>query len=207
MEGCRIIDHLETHLALAIYLGIDEEDEHFVDLLFALDTDRQRCDEVRMRAHCSALDRADTEIGATRPRVMFADQGPKRPKKKLKEISHFCELLSASKMHQNAIFRINVSVDANSALWQQVHPQTHRELKEADLSNTVSLAALLASDTRDLSDMAKLVLAVILSYSLFYLFGGPWLGPRQGAKWSQRNIIFFKKKKGGQSSITTFPVF
>lgn len=40
VESCRVIDHLEAHLALSTYLGTHEEGEHFIDLLFALDTDK-----------------------------------------------------------------------------------------------------------------------------------------------------------------------
>lgn len=195
---CGIIEHLEANLALATYLDVGEEDEHFIDLLFAFDAERPRCDEVRVHAHGPG----PAPISTGRPRVMFVDERRKRqkPMKRLKKVPHFCELLGAPKVHNNAVFRVNVTVEADNTMW--LHRHTPRVLKEADLSHPISLAAILASDTRELSDMARLVLAVILSYSLFYLFEGPWLGSRQDADWSRDNIIFFKQ--GGKVPLRPF---
>lgn len=187
---CGIIEQLEAHLALAAYLNTAEEEEQFIDLLFALETERPRCDEVRIYAHSPT----PTSIGRS---VMFADELRNRPRsmkrlKKLEKVPHFCDLLGVPKRHSNAVFRVNVSVGADQSMW--LHRHTPRVLKQEDVCHPVSLADILASDTRELSEMAKLVLAVVLSYSLYYLFEGPWLGPRQAAEWSQKNIIFFKKR-------------
>lgn len=192
---CSIIEQLEAHLALAAYLNTGEEDEQFIDLLFALDTERPRRDEVRIYAHGPA----PTSTGRS---VMFAGELRNRPRpmKTLKKVSHFCDLLGVPKRHNNAVFRVNVSVGADNSMW--LHRNTPRVLKQADVSHPISLADILTSDTRELSDMAKLVLAVVLSYSLYYLFEGPWLGPRQAAEWSQKNIIFFRK--GGEVPLRPF---
>jgi hypothetical protein len=46
---------------------------------------------------------------------------------------------------------------------------------------------LLASQDKDWTELAKMALGVILAYSLFYLYGGPWAKER----WSRTNLFFF----------------
>jgi hypothetical protein len=69
----------------------------------------------------------------------------------------------------------------------QSHKLDERTHMEVSLQQQVNLKALLASQDKDWTELAKMTLAVILAYSLFYLYGGPWAKER----WSRTNIFFF----------------
>jgi hypothetical protein len=198
LGDCDVIEHLEARLALATYSNISEGEEHFVDMLLALDTETPLWGEMRIHTHSPTPFSTDANTRPAVPKVMFQDKCNKASSaawkwrmKKPKRIPHFCKLLDASNRHINAALRVNLTLGADNDIWQ--HHPTPRVLEQVNLSHSVSLAAILASDTRDLTDMAKLVLAVILSYSLFYLYEGPWLGARNATGWSRENIVFFKK--------------
>lgn len=207
--GCSVIKRLKTRLALATYSGIIEDEQHFVDMLLALDTEKPLWSEMRMHTHIDECGFTGADIKPAVPKVMFADNRGKpttatyKPRGRAKPIPYFCKLLDASKAHFNATFRVNVTLDTNNEMWQ--HQPSNRYPKQADLSHSISLGDILASDTRDLNEMAKLVLALILSYSLFYLYGSPWLGPQNAAEWSRDKIIFFMKDgKDGKVPLRPF---
>lgn len=197
-SNCSVIEGLETLLALATYSNLIDEESHFVDALFALDTEKPVWDEVRIHTHSLVFTSTVADTRAAVPTVKFADARGKFGSaarewwlNKPKRIPHFCQLLDQSMAHIRATRRLNITLDAEKDMWQ--HLPTDRFLMQDDLSESVSLTGILASDTRYLSDMSKLVLAVILSYSFFYLYQGPWLGTRNVAGLSREKIIFFKK--------------
>jgi len=83
-------------------------------------------------------------------------------------------------------WRLNIVLDPAGAGIQS-HIPDERTYKQVSLRQQVNLKTLLASPDKDWTELAKITLAVILSYSLFYLYGGSWVKER----WSRRNIVFF----------------
>ena len=72
------------------------------------------------------------------------------------------------------------------------HKIGSRTHNDASLRQQIDLKTLLASPDKDWTEMTKITLAVILAYSLFYLYGGSWVSER----WSQTNILFFGGEDG-----------
>lgn len=56
------------------------------------------------------------------------------------------------------------------------------------MQEQVTLKALLAQRDKDWTELAKITLAILLTYSLFHFYGGSWAKDR----WSRTNIVFFK---------------
>lgn len=184
-------------------MNLSESQGHFFDVLFAPVTETTLSVEMRIHTHNPAPDYARSAV----PKVTFADEGGKATStaewwaKKPRQVSHFCKLLGPSKKHVNATNRVNVVLDANNDIWRHL-PTHNRFLDQPDLSRSISLTTILDSGKRDLNGMAKLMLAVILSYSLLYLYGGPWLIARNAAGLNRDAIFFFEK--GGKILLRPF---
>lgn len=69
----------------------------------------------------------------------------------------------------------------------QGHNPQKRTYNALDLSQQRTLQSLLSNSGKDWTSFAKLTLAVMISYSLYYLYGSIWASGR----WSRLNIIFF----------------
>lgn len=195
-SDCGFDAHSNTRLALATYSDMTEEEDHFVDVLFGPAPQTPLWVEVRIHKHSPAPTR-------TRPavtKVVFADRGGKSAsmarewwKKTPDKLLSFCNLLGPNK--KNVLLtncRLNVAVDRQHDIWRH-NPTDTRFLKENESPHSISLSAILAPNTGELNGMAKLVLAVTLAYSLFYLYEGPWLRGRNVEALSRENITFFKK--------------
>ncbi|KAK8131810.1 hypothetical protein PG984_008248 [Apiospora sp. TS-2023a] len=149
-------------------------------------------DEVRIHMHSSSSTLLDKNTRHAVPKITFPDKLDKALSltgkwrlKNAKPIPHFCDLLATSRPNKP---RVNVTLGPDNELWQ--HLPTPNRLKQV---NPVSLAAILGrDDTHDINQMARLMLAVILGYSLFYLYEGPWLGTRRVAGLSREKILFFQ---------------
>lgn len=184
-------------------MNMSEGQRHFVDVLFSPVMETPLWVEVRIHTHRPASDHAAPAV----PKVTFADEGDKAASKaewwakKPRQVSHFCKLMSPSKRQINATNRVNVVLDTNDDIWRHL-PTHNRFLHKPDLSHSVSLASILDSGKRDLNGMAKLMLAVILSYSLLYLYGGPWLMTRNAAGLSRDAVYFFQT--GGRVLLRPF---
>jgi hypothetical protein len=71
------------------------------------------------------------------------------------------------------------------------HELQERTYNAAALTQQRTLKSLLSSTSKDWTSFAKLTLAVMVSYSLCYLYGSMWASER----WSRLNIIFFSDGK------------
>jgi len=83
-------------------------------------------------------------------------------------------------------YRLNIVLDS-AGTGIQSHKPDERTHMEMSLQQQVNLKTLLASQDKDWTELAKMALGVILAYSLFYLYGGPWAKER----WSRTNFFFF----------------
>lgn len=203
-DGCGLIEHSKTkaRLALATYWNVSKEDP-FLDVLFALEplgTETPLWTEFRIHAHSSESTSPDAGTTPAVSRVAFPDKhvraastAPVWRMKTPKQIERFCRLLDPSLPHFRSMYRVNLTLDAADDIWQ--HVPTARFLDQADLSHFTSLGAILAASgmCEFNNDMTKLMLAAILSYSLFYLYEGPWLRARSAVGWDRESIVFFRK--------------
>jgi hypothetical protein len=97
-----------------------------------------------------------------------------------------CSVLKTHSGSRSDFWRLNIVLDPAGAGIQSHNP-VERTYKQVSLQQQVNLKNLLASPDKDWTEMAKMTLAVILAYSLFYLYGGSWARER----WSRTNIVFF----------------
>jgi hypothetical protein len=97
-----------------------------------------------------------------------------------------CELLRASTQRHSDWYKFNIELDPKIAGVRNHKPQ-ERLYKGLASQKQLTLKHLLASAGKDWTRFAKLSLAVIVSYSLFYLYGSRWACE----KWSRLNITLF----------------
>lgn len=100
-----------------------------------------------------------------------------------------CNILKApSKAYD--IWRLNIVLNPTEVGFQN-HKPNEGTYKPDISQEEKNLKSLLASQAKDWTVMAKFTLALILSYSLFYFYGGSWVKGR----WSRKNIVFFEDGK------------
>jgi hypothetical protein len=97
-----------------------------------------------------------------------------------------CGILQKFTHRQSDWCRFHIELDPDIGVVQSHNPQ-QKLYKGITTKNQLTLKHLLAHGGKDWSRFAKLSLAVILSYSLFYLYGSRWVSER----WSRLNIFFF----------------
>lgn len=82
-------------------------------------------------------------------------------------------------------WRLNVELRAAKLnRWWQDQPRTY--LSES-LQTQIDLKALVSGQSSTLLGISKMTLSVMLAYSLYYLYRGPWAEGR----WKRENIVFF----------------
>ncbi|KAB8272424.1 hypothetical protein BDV30DRAFT_239508 [Aspergillus minisclerotigenes] len=177
---CNIHPEFEARLVLSTYLGRSAAAEGFdIEVLCSLDTDHQGWAEIGVLAPESR--------SAAAPRVRFEDPEIQvRPRwyvEKPNMVQFICKSIRTG--HIGQVFRFNFVLD-NEKLWQHRTSERHRSSERME---SVTLYQLLSAGLSEWSAVDKLVLALILGYSLFYFYDGSWLGGR----WTRHNIVFFTK--------------
>ena len=110
-------------------------------------------------------------------------------------VGHICDLLGAAAIPERSVSSVLYKCTLDESNYFMKHGTALRARAPQRVMQADSLAIILASHNDEPPAMTRLMLGVILSYSVFYLIGGPWLssGPKGG--WL-RDSIFFVKKNG-----------
>lgn len=184
--GASCPGHLDSAacLLLATYSDRAEaEDLRPLDVLFTFDPERTVWGEVRILVRLANMQEERAEI----PKVRFAlppIECPVRWKHPQPQcVARVCEMLGNKQLTK--LFRMNSVLEGDNQLW--AHKPTGRMFGLGEFEKGISLEQLITMPMKKWDEMGKLILALILGYSLFYLYDGPWIG----RTWPAENIMFF----------------
>ncbi|KIW33855.1 uncharacterized protein PV07_00671 [Cladophialophora immunda] len=175
-----------AYAMLATYSELEEdyEDFHF-DLVFSVDGSQAYWEEVRVHSF-----RSDAQSG-----VRWARIGPESKRIKdwllprpmsVRQICHSLGKKDLSRSRRRNWLQKSTQGSPMHEIWD--HQPTNRQFLPYEHYRLISYADCLSNEVGPMVSFSKLVLAVILSYSLFYLCEGPWLPSR----WPRHGIKFFR---------------
>lgn len=221
LDTCHRHRKHSAYIMLSTYSELDDDykDFHF-DLVFSVDNDQACWEEVRVHSvrseYVDSIIISDSEHRplitghllvvvffwhapnrySAQSGVRWAERGPvsKRSKGWLlprpKLVREICHSLGKTDISRSR--RRNWLRNSNQDLWD--HQPTARQFLPYEPYSLISYTEFLSNDVEPMYSFSKLALAVILGYSLFYLYEGPWipcLWPRSGIKFFQAGDTTF----------------
>ncbi|KAH8891429.1 subtilisin-like protein [Thozetella sp. PMI_491] len=110
---------------------------------------------------------------------------PSKRLKKNQSLDHLCQFLFEATMGWSKPIRLQLVHENTAFTLGTSFRSPERLLPDGGSNKPLPLGSILSAEW---NYMSKLVLAVTLAYSLYHLYGSPWVGD----SWAQSNILFFK---------------
>lgn len=104
-----------------------------------------------------------------------------------KQFPCICETLKGQSTVVSDGCRLHIAMDSENGAVHVHVPESDRKYPQVSSQQQRTLKALLENSGSEWNEFIKLVLAVVVAYSLFYLYDGSWANGR----WGRDNIIFF----------------